>query len=1032
MAHLSSGWTVAHMKNQRPDHEDTAVDRTENEPAKSAPRRKSPTRTQLTPVKPSDSRSATNTSGQNPEKSPVTKRRPPQSEIVVRGARVHNLADIDVSFPKNSLIVCCGVSGSGKSSLAFDTIFAEGQRRYIESLSSYARQFLGQMDKPDVDTIEGLSPAVSIDQKSTSHNPRSTVGTVTEIWDHFRLLWARTGTPHCPSCGTVLQAWTASAVVDHLARERTGSELTVFAPIIRRRKGAHAERFEELAARGFSRVRIDGKIVRLDEIEPLDGRKPHDVDVVIDKITVNEERRARLLDAVELAFGLAEGMATIETGGDSLVYSTKLACAGCSTGFEVLEPRSFSFNSPLGACAVCAGLGSSSEPDTQLVISDETLSLADGAVTPWEDSSGAAHFQSAMRLVIAQHGGDMDTPWRSLPEHVRNVILNGDPDITLQAKFGQREYTTTYEGILPWLRRRMQEPWGEANRERMAAYFRPTPCVGCNGSRLNERARAVFVASMGIDTVSAMTVAEALSFFQSLELDERQNEIGGRLVKEIHARLSFLTQVGLGYLTLDRSASSLSGGEAQRIRLASQIGSGLTGVLYVLDEPSIGLHQRDNAALIKTLVHLRDLGNTVLVVEHDEDTIDAADWVVEIGPGAGEHGGKLVYSGPQDRFAKARGSVTADYLTGARHIDTPEQRRAGNGLEIVVRNVRANNLDGLDVTVPLGKFVAVTGVSGSGKSTLVNDVIATALSRRLNGAIVVPLPHDGIDGVEALDKIVIVDQSPIGRTPRSNPASYTGVFDHIRTLFSETLLARERGWKPGRFSFNVPAKNGGGRCETCQGQGTLTIEMSFLPDVHVPCESCDGQRFTRETLTVRYKDRSIADVLGMTVTEAVEFFEAVPVVKRHLQTLADVGLGYVRLGQTATTLSGGEAQRVKLASELLRRSTGKTVYILDEPTTGLHFDDVAKLLSVLERLVDAGNTVIVIEHNLDMVRRADWVIDLGPDGGPAGGQIVAQGTPEEVAKSGTSTGHYLDEALERAAVRQLNHPVLKKTGRNSR
>lgn len=949
-------------------------------------------------------------------------------EIVVRGARVHNLADIDVSFPKNSLVVCCGVSGSGKSSLAFDTIFAEGQRRYIESLSSYARQFLGQMDKPDVDTIEGLSPAVSIDQKSTSHNPRSTVGTVTEIWDHLRLLWARTGRAHCPSCGSTLQIWSASAVVDHLTETRTGEEITVYAPIVRHRKGAHSERFEELAARGFSRVRIDGKIVRLDELEPLDGRKPHDIDVVIDKVEIAQERRPRLLDAIELAFGLAEGMATVATTTQSLVFSTKLACADCSIGFEALEPRSFSFNSPLGACPTCDGLGSSAEPDTRLVIPDETKTLGAGAITPWEDSSGSAHFRQALKLVTDEHGGDMDTPWRDLPAAVRDVVLNGDPTITLRAKFGQREYTTAYEGVLPWLRRRMEEPWGEANRERMAAYFRPTPCVSCSGTRLNDRARSVYVGSSAISDVSSMTVTRAVAFFEGLQLDDRQQEIGGRLVKEVRARLAFLNQVGLGYLTLDRSAGSLSGGEAQRIRLASQIGSGLTGVLYVLDEPSIGLHQRDNAALIATLERLRDLGNTVLVVEHDEDTIAAADWVVEIGPGAGEHGGQLVYSGPQDKFSRARGSVTADYLTGARHIDTPETRRTGNGRELVVRNVRANNIEGLDVSVPLGRFVAVTGVSGSGKSTLVNDVIAAALSRELNGAITIPLAHDGIEGTDALDKIVIVDQSPIGRTPRSNPASYTGVFDHIRNLFAETLLARERGWKPGRFSFNVPARNGGGRCESCQGQGTLTIEMSFLPDVHVPCEGCDGQRFTRETLTVRYKERSIADVLAMTVTEAVLFFEAVPVVKRHLQTLADVGLGYVRLGQTATTLSGGEAQRVKLASELLRRSTGRTVYILDEPTTGLHFEDVAKLVSVLERLVDGGNSVIVIEHNLDMVRRADWVIDLGPDGGPAGGHIVAEGTPEIVAASGTATGVFLAEALERAEQRQ-EFRASKKTNR---
>jgi excinuclease ABC subunit A len=940
----------------------------------------------------------------------------------VRGARVHNLDDIDVSLPKGSLVVCCGLSGSGKSSLAFDTIFAEGQRRYVESLSAYARQFLGQLDKPDVDAVDGLSPAISIDQKSTTNNPRSTVGTVTEIWDHLRLLWARTADAHCPGCDVLLRAWSPAAVVDAVLARRSGTDTVITAPIVRSRKGTHLDVLELIASSGFARARIDGVLHRVGEVPPLEKTRNHTVEAVIDRLNLTPSRRRRIIEAVEQAFSTAGGLVTfVFDDEDTETFSNALGCVACGVSVPSPEPRTFSFNSPYGACDVCDGLGSALEVCDELLIPDPTKTLSGGAIEPWSNSSGEAHFQRLLAAVVAKHGGSMDVAWSKLPVKVRNVVLAGDPSIKVRTKFEtnweSREYDASFEGVRGWLRRRLDDAWSDANRERMAQYFRPVACSSCSGTRLKPAARSFLIGGRAISDVASLTVADAQTYFSTLELVGSKAAIGSRVVKEIRERLSFLDTVGLGYLSLDRSATTLSGGEAQRIRLASQIGSGLTGVLYVLDEPSIGLHQRDNEALIATLERLRDLGNTVIVVEHDEDTIDAADWIVEIGPGAGELGGTVVYSGPREGFDEIATSVTAAYLTGRRSIKTPTERRLGNGNGITVIGASGNNLASVDARFPIGTLTAVTGVSGSGKSTLVNDILAAGAARSLHRSAQLPAAHTRIDGLDNIDKLVVVDQAPIGRTPRSNPATYTGVFDKIRELFSQTPSAKERGWGPGRFSFNVPARSGGGRCEDCQGEGTLKVEMNFLPDVWVTCEACDGHRYTEETLEITYKGKSIANVLGMPIAEATTFFAAVPSVARHMTTLTDVGLGYVRLGQPATTLSGGEAQRVKLASELLRRATGKTLYVLDEPTTGLHFDDVKRLVEVLSRLVDAGNTVVVIEHNLDVVRCADWVLDLGPEGGPNGGHIVAQGTPEAIAVSGTHTGRFLAKALTSAAAR---------------
>jgi excinuclease ABC subunit A len=933
---------------------------------------------------------------------------------------VHNLKSVDVTIPKNAMVVFCGVSGSGKSSLAFDTIFAEGQRRYVESLSAYARQFLGQVDKPDVDRIEGLSPAVSIDQKTTSHNPRSTVGTVTEVWDHLRLLYARAGNALCPGCGKEMAATSPGEVVDQLLNRLHGGDIMILAPVVRDRKGSQEQLWEELTRRGFSRVRVDGVLHRLSEVPALPRYESHRVEVVVDRLTVAPERRSRIVDAVETALDSSGGYVSAVMGGVEHRFSSHLACADCGTSREALEPRSFSFNSPYGACADCDGLGSSLEVSADLLVPDRSLTIREGAISPWTGTAADSHFITLLTAVLTRHGGDLDTPFSKLPKRTQRVILEGDQTLTIKVSFDgwggdSRPYSTRYEGVRPWVRRRWQQSGDEGSR--WAAYLQSVDCASCGGSRLRPEALTVHVGNRSISEISAMTVSTALEFFHGLQLHGRAAVIGAAVVKELLARLGFLDQVGLGYLTLARAASTLSGGEAQRIRLATQIGSGLTGVLYVLDEPSIGLHQRDNRRLLDTLTRLRDLGNTLIVVEHDEETIENADWVVDIGPGAGRHGGTVVYSGPPSGLTSEPGSLTGAYLSAKLSIPTPALRRPGNGKRLTVVGARENNLQDLDVEFPLGKFIAVSGVSGSGKSTLVNDILAAGLARRLNGSHSAVGAHRRIDGVDDVDKLVVVDQSPIGRTPRSNPATYTGLFDHIRTLFSQTELARTRGYGPGRFSFNVR----GGRCEPCAGEGTTRVEMNFLPDVYVPCDRCGGARYNRETLEVTYKERTVADVLAMTVDEAVVFFESVPTLKRFLGTLAEVGLGYVALGQAATTLSGGEAQRVKLAAELHKRSTGRTVYVLDEPTTGLHFDDVAKLVKVLHRLTDAGNTVIVIEHDLDVLRVADHVIDLGPEGGPGGGSVVASGTPEEVATHEDShTGRFLASAL-------LRHPAVQRS-----
>ncbi len=917
------------------------------------------------------------------------------------------------------MIVFTGLSGSGKSSLAFDTIFAEGQRRYVESLSAYARQFLGQMDKPAVDLIEGLSPAVAIDQKSTSKNPRSTVGTVTEIYDYLRLLYARIGHPHCVICGEPISQQTPQQIVDRILELPQGTRAQVLAPVIRGRKGEYVELFRNLATQGYARVRVDGKNYRLAESPKLAKQRKHDIDVVVDRISVKQSARQRITDSVETALGLADGLVTldfVDLDADderrSRTFSEKLACPqGHDQTMDEQEPRQFSFNSPWGACPACDGLGVTTEVDPVLVVPDESKSLADRAIAPWASPTVARHYQHVFESLAERDGFTMDTPWCELPASVRKYILNGNKDVVIvryRNRFGRvRSFPQQYEGVLPNVKRRFQEAETDAARDRWGQYMREIPCQSCQGKRLKEASLAVTVGGLNIAELCDLPITGVAKFLSGLQLSESERQIANLVLKETDHRLKFLLDVGLDYLKLSRSAASLSGGEAQRIRLATQIGSGLAGVLYVLDEPSIGLHQRDNMRLITTLKKLRDLGNTLIVVEHDEDTMRAADWIVDIGPGAGEHGGQIVVSGSYQDLLNSD-SVTADYLTGRKEIPIPLVRREGNGQQILVRGAQENNLRDIDVAFPLGKFDVVTGVSGSGKSSLVNAILYKALAHSLYGAKAIPGKHRQIDGGQAINKVIHVDQSPIGRTPRSNPATYTGVFNKIRDLFAQTPEAKIRGYRPGRFSFNVK----GGRCEHCKGDGTIKIEMNFLPDVYVPCEVCHGARYNRETLEVRYKGKTISDVLDMPIEEAADFFAPIRSIARHLDTLVDVGLGYVRLGQPATTLSGGEAQRVKLASELQRRSTGSTMYILDEPTTGLHFEDIRRLLEVLNRLVDQGNSVIVIEHNLDVIKAADWVIDMGPEGGERGGMVVATGTPEQIAATpGSFTGEFLKPIL---------------------
>ena len=940
--------------------------------------------------------------------------------LIVRGAREHNLRNINLDLPRDALIVFTGLSGSGKSSLAFDTIFAEGQRRYVESLSAYARQFLGQMDKPDVDFIEGLSPAVSIDQKSTSRNPRSTVGTITEIYDYLRLLYARAGRPHCPECGEPISRQSPQQIVDRLLALPEGTRFQVLAPVVRGRKGEYVDLFRQLAGQGLSRVRVDGEVHQLLSPPTLEKQKKHSIDVIVDRLAAKPSMKQRLTDSVETALGLAGGVVSVDfvdlpedDPRRERRYSEKLACPNeHDISVEELEPRQFSFNGPWGACPACSGLGTRMEVDVDLVVPDTGRSLADGAIAMWQTPYLAGYFQNLFAALAEQEGFSVETPWENLPSRIQSMLLMGVPHaltVHSRTRHGREHtYRAKYEGAVPYVRRRHAEAESDNARERYAGYMREVPCLTCKGARLKPSSLAVTIGGRNIAEVSAMSIDEVSAFMRDLTLTEREAQIAERVVKEINERLRFLLDVGLDYLTLSRPAGSLSGGEAQRIRLATQIGSGLVGVLYVLDEPSIGLHQRDNRRLIDTLVRLRELGNTLIVVEHDKDTIRTSDWVVDIGPGAGEHGGEVIVSGTVGDLLAHPTSLTGAYLSGRRSIPMPERRRPATGRAITVHGASEHNLRDVTVSFPLGQFIAVTGVSGSGKSSLVNSILYTALAKKLYNAHAVPGRHRSLTGVEHVDKSIHVDQSPIGRTPRSNPATYTGVFDHIRRLFAETPEAKVRGYQPGRFSFNVK----GGRCENCAGDGTIKIEMNFLPDVYVPCEVCHGARYNRETLEVHYKGRTIAQVLHMPIEEAVEFFAAIPSIARHLRTLVDVGLGYVRLGQPATTLSGGEAQRVKLASELQKRSTGRTIYVLDEPTTGLHFEDIRKLLSVLQSLVDKGNTVVVIEHNLDVIKAADWVIDLGPEGGSRGGQVVAEGTPEDVAGNPASfTGAFLKPVL---------------------
>lgn len=941
--------------------------------------------------------------------------------LSVQGARVHNLKDVHVDIPRNKLVVFTGLSGSGKSSLAFDTIFAEGQRRYVESLSAYARQFLGQVDRPDVDVIEGLSPAVSIDQKSTNRNPRSTVGTITEIHDYLRLLYARTGQPHCVECGEAIVRQTVQQMADQLMAGPEGEKFLVLAPVVNQRKGEFVDLLASLQSSGYARAVIDGEQVSLASPPKLAKTKKHDIEVVVDRLVSGPDIAGRLVDSLETALGLAEGAIRIQfvdrEGAEATrILSEKLSCPnGHPVALGEIEPRTFSFNSPFGACAACSGLGFTMAVDPDMVIGDPAQSISDGAILPWTQSGKGlyGYFRNLLNSLSQDLDFSLDTPWEKLPEEVRDAVLHGN-NFEVVVKWRNRygrdvKYSTGFEGVLPYLERKYHETESDWAKQRYAEYLREIPCSSCHGARLKPEVLAVTIQNKSISEVSDLSLAESLDFSIELESVEKDQSIAAPILREIRARLNFLVEVGLGYLTLSRAAGSLSGGEAQRIRLATQIGSGLTGVLYVLDEPSIGLHQRDNNRLIDTLVTLRDLGNTLIVVEHDEDTIRTADWLVDIGPEAGEHGGTIVHSGAVSSLKKATHSLTAKYVSGEwKVVEAREPRPIDPTREITVRGARENNLQEIDVTIPLGVLTAVTGVSGSGKSSLINDIVYRSLANRLNKAKHVPGKHTRIEGVEHLDKIVHVDQAPIGRTPRSNPATYTGVFDKIRSLFAETAEAKMRGYQPGRFSFNVK----GGRCEHCAGDGTITIEMNFLPDVYVPCEVCHGARYNRETLQVHYKGKTIADVLEMPIEEATEFFEPISSIHRYLQTLVDVGLGYVRLGQAATTLSGGEAQRVKLATELQKRSTGRTIYVLDEPTTGLHFHDVKKLLDVLQGLVDKGNSVVVIEHNLDVIRSADWIIDLGPEGGAGGGTVVTEGTPADVAAVDHSyTGVFLREAM---------------------
>jgi len=943
--------------------------------------------------------------------------------LVVRGAREHNLRDVSLELPRDRLIVFTGLSGSGKSSLAFDTIYAEGQRRYVESLSAYARQFLGQMDKPDVDFIEGLSPAISIDQKSASRNPRSTVGTVTEIYDYLRLLYARVGRPHCPSCGRPVSRQTPQQIVDRVLDLPEGTRFSVLAPVVRGRKGEYDALLQDLATQGFARARVDGVTVELGDHSArtkLARYEQHTIEVVVDRLVRRDGIRQRLTESMETALRLADGVAEIAVlsadGSEELItFSEHLACTTCGLSFEEPAPRNFSFNSPYGACPACDGLGTQFEVDPDLVVPDPSRSIAEGAVVPW--AGGRSRWYERLLEALAEEMGfSVATPWQELRKADRKVVLYGagkrQVHLRYRNRFGrQRSFHAHYEGVVPWLQRRHREAESDAVREWAEGFMREVPCSACGGARLKPESLAVTVGGRNIFELCSLSIGRAAEALSSLELTEREHLIADRVLREVRARMQFLLDVGLDYLSLARATATLSGGEAQRIRLASQIGSGLVGVLYVLDEPSIGLHQRDNRRLLDTLTRLRDLGNTVIVVEHDEETIRAADHVVDIGPGAGEHGGRIVYDGPVEGLLACERSLTGRYLARERSIPVPTQRRCGSGARLVVRGAREHNLQGIDVAFPLGCLIAVTGVSGSGKSTLVNDILLQALLGAVHRARTTPGRHAAIEGVAHVDKVVDIDQSPIGRTPRSNPATYTGVFDHIRRLFSQTPEAKVRGYLPGRFSFNVR----GGRCEACAGDGTLKIEMHFLPDVYVPCEVCGGARYNRETLEVTFKGKNIADVLDLSCEEALGFFANQPTIARHLQTLVDVGLGYIRLGQPAPTLSGGEAQRVKLAAELSRRPTGHTLYVLDEPTTGLHFEDVRKLLEVLGRLVDQGNTVIVIEHNLDVVKTADWIVDLGPEGGERGGTVVAEGTPEEVAATPAShTGAVLRPVLEAA------------------
>ncbi len=951
----------------------------------------------------------------------------PLDKISVRGAREHNLKNVSIDLPRDKLVVLTGLSGSGKSSLAFDTIYAEGQRRYVESLSAYARQFLGQMEKPDVDLIEGLSPAISIDQKGTTRNPRSTVGTVTEVYDYLRLLFARVGHPHCPRCGREIAEQSVEEITNIVSRFPGGTRLLILAPVVKDRKGEYSTLLADLARRGFVRVRIDGVVQGLDEPTHLERYKSHTIEVVVDRLVIREPQedpgeRQRLADSIETAARLSEGLVVVSVvGGEEHVFSEQNACPNCGISVGEIEPRSFSFNSPHGACPECTGLGSTQVFDPDLVIPNRDLSLAQGAVEPWtrQGQNTAAYYRSLLDSVAEHYGFSPKRPVASLTPEQFHVLLYGSGEELIHVRHRRQAYDTAFEGVIPSLKRRYRETTSDYARQELERYMSQQPCPVCKGARLKPESLGVTVAGFNITQVTHLSIREALQFAHNLRaegdspLTGREAMIAASILKEISERLGFLVDVGLDYLTLDRSANTLAGGEAQRIRLATQIGSSLMGVVYILDEPSIGLHQRDNARLIRTLTRLRDTGNTVLVVEHDEDTMRAADWLVDIGPGAGEHGGRIVAEGTLWDLQRCEESVTGQFLSGARAIHAPRQRRPGNGKTLTVRGATENNLKGVEVDFPLGRFLCVTGVSGSGKSTLVNQVLYKRLAHELNGARERPASYAEIEGIQHLDKVIDIDQSPIGRTPRSNPATYTGVFTPIREIFSKVPEARARGYMPGRFSFNVK----GGRCEACKGEGIIQIEMQFLPDVYVPCEVCGGKRYNRDALDILYKGQSIADVLDMTVEHALGFFENVPAIRNKLDTLAAVGLGYIRLGQPATTLSGGEAQRVKLATELSRRATGRTMYILDEPTTGLHFADIERLLNVLQRLTDGGNTVLVIEHNLDVIKCADWLIDLGPEGGAGGGMIVAEGTPEQVAEHPSShTAEFLRPLLQRQLV----------------